>query len=250
MDRSMYIVLVVCVLAIVQSLFGVGLLLFGTPTLLLMGLSFQDALQVLLPASLALSVCQLWADGVSDTVKSSLAIWPLPGLAIGLWMALNSGFDIKLDLMAAALLVASALLRLSGGISLKIRSLMRRSNRIAMAFIGFVHGLTNLGGSLLADYASTCEEDKKSCRQFIAFGYATFALSQIALLTIYKGVDSWSINSLGYALLGGVIYMLLGRRVFLKLSQQWFSIALSIFMLCCASVLAAKYFQLMPQLHS
>ncbi|PUA41321.1 hypothetical protein C5U62_32625 [Pseudomonas protegens] len=246
----MYVVLVVFLLAVVQSLFGVGLLLFGTPTLLLMGLSFQEALQVLLPASLTLSILQLWADGMNDTVKPSLAIWPLPGLAIGLWIALESGFDIKLELIAAILLVISATLRLSGGVSLRVRALMRRSNRVAMAVIGLVHGLTNLGGSLLTDYASTCEEDKKRCRQFIAFGYAIFAFTQIVLITIFKGYSTWSITSLGYAVLGGVIYMALGRHVFFKFSQQRYSIALSIFMLCCASVLTAKYFQLFPTVHS
>ena len=42
--------LIISVLSIVQSLFGIGLLVFGTPTLLLMGYPFPNTLAILLPA--------------------------------------------------------------------------------------------------------------------------------------------------------------------------------------------------------
>ena len=50
----------ILVLALLQSLFGVGILLFGTPILLIMGYEYQEALMYLLPASAALSWSQVW----------------------------------------------------------------------------------------------------------------------------------------------------------------------------------------------
>ena len=64
----MLIFAVIIVLAVVQSLFGVGLLVFGTPTLLLLGYPYQDALAILLPAPLV---------AVSDTLAVIDVVVPL-----------------------------------------------------------------------------------------------------------------------------------------------------------------------------
>ena len=57
--QSWFALLVVALLTLVQSVFGVGLLVFGTPTLLLAGCDFDRALALLLPASLCVSAAQL-----------------------------------------------------------------------------------------------------------------------------------------------------------------------------------------------
>ena len=49
---------IVALLAIVQSVFGMGILVFGTPTLLLMGYDFTSVLGLLLPASVSISAVQ------------------------------------------------------------------------------------------------------------------------------------------------------------------------------------------------
>ena len=45
--------------AIVQSIFGTGVLLFGTPILLILGYNFQYALIILLPTSILINFFQL-----------------------------------------------------------------------------------------------------------------------------------------------------------------------------------------------
>ncbi len=54
-----HIMLIVAVTAIIQSMFGAGILLFGTPLLLLFGYEFVDSLIVLLPISLAINLLQI-----------------------------------------------------------------------------------------------------------------------------------------------------------------------------------------------
>ena len=46
-------------LVIFQSLFGVGLLLFGTPIFLLLGYNFESTLILILPVSITISLLQL-----------------------------------------------------------------------------------------------------------------------------------------------------------------------------------------------
>jgi len=53
------ILLTVVSTSVIQSVFGVGVLLFGTPLLLLLGYEFVDALGVLLPVSIAISTLQV-----------------------------------------------------------------------------------------------------------------------------------------------------------------------------------------------
>ncbi|WP_244115554.1 hypothetical protein [Burkholderia gladioli] len=50
---------IVALLAVVQSIFGMGVLVFGTPTLLLLGFDFTSVLGLLLPSSMAISAIQV-----------------------------------------------------------------------------------------------------------------------------------------------------------------------------------------------
>ena len=52
-------VLIISILIFFQSIFGVGLLLFGTPTFLLLNYNFLDTLNILLPISVSISFLQL-----------------------------------------------------------------------------------------------------------------------------------------------------------------------------------------------
>ena len=45
--------------SIFQSIFGVGILLFGTPTFLLLGYNYFETLNIILPWSLIISLLQI-----------------------------------------------------------------------------------------------------------------------------------------------------------------------------------------------
>ena len=53
------IILILGFLSIMQSIFGVGLLLFGTPSFILMGFNFNETLTMLLPLSISISFLQV-----------------------------------------------------------------------------------------------------------------------------------------------------------------------------------------------
>ena len=85
------ILIVITVLSVVQSFFGMGVLIFGTPTLLLMGCDFITTLGYLLPASFAISLLQVLTAGTSRVpVSRYLYLLFLPGIGVGLWLTGNS----------------------------------------------------------------------------------------------------------------------------------------------------------------
>jgi len=49
----------ILVTSVLQSIFGTGILLFGTPVLLMLGNNFQTTLTILLPASILVNCFQL-----------------------------------------------------------------------------------------------------------------------------------------------------------------------------------------------
>src|SRR5882757_7873526 len=99
---EMLIFAIIAVLAVVQSLFGIGLLVFGTPTLLLLGYPYQDALAVLLPASLAVSLLQLRTVPKLDrAVALRFGIWCLIPLAAALVLVSQLHLKTSLNLAVA-----------------------------------------------------------------------------------------------------------------------------------------------------
>ncbi|MBU1344056.1 MAG: hypothetical protein KKD66_20775 [Proteobacteria bacterium] len=59
---SLDILLIVIGTSLIQSVFGVGVLLFGTPILLALGYDFIKAITVLLPISLTINMFQIIKD--------------------------------------------------------------------------------------------------------------------------------------------------------------------------------------------
>lgn len=233
------IMMVVAVLAMVQSLFGVGLLLFGTPILLMLGLSFRDALWVLLPASITVSSLQLLLDRRLDLpVAKTLLVWTVPSVGFGLLLVLTLTLKIRIDFLVIAILIVSVLLRLSSRMRERLMVFCNDYRRAMLLVIGLVHGLTNMGGSLLSVYAAAQSTDKFAIRQFIALGYVLFAGTQ--LLVLIATQTGQYPNPLAYMAIGGAVFVGLGRRAFDAMNQRRYAFLLNLFMLGCASMLIGK----------
>ena len=70
--------LIVFIFSIIQSIFGVGLLLFGTPTLLLLGYSYEVTLWTLLPASITISIIQIVRGYIYIKVNKEVYFFTIP----------------------------------------------------------------------------------------------------------------------------------------------------------------------------
>ena len=83
---------VIAVLSVVQSVFGMGVLIFGTPTLLLLGYDFTEAICMLVPASFVISLLQVTnlQTRLGGHLAPSLSDLPAPGIGVGLWIIQGS----------------------------------------------------------------------------------------------------------------------------------------------------------------
>ena len=167
----------------VQSIFGVGLLLFGTPTLLLLGHPYADTLWILLPASVTISIVQVIRGYTYISPDWTVYLFTVPPLAVCLVFTLiqRDFFDIT-KVIGAALLFVS-FIRYSPNLKNMMTGLIERHIQSYCMFMGTVHGLSNLGGGLLSVLMATIYNEKYAIRTNIALVYLIFVVSQLCVLT-------------------------------------------------------------------
>jgi len=234
------IYLIIAALAVVQSLFGIGLLVFGTPTLLLVGYSFPQALAVLLPASLAVSLLQLFTvPRIDREFAIRFGGWCLVPLATALTLVLVFHLQTSLNLLVAVALTAVAALRAFPRLDESARGWLVRHQRAWLLVTGIVHGLSNLGGGLLAILASSRFRDKDRIRSTIVYCYICFAAIQLCVLGVLNpGIFSW--RQATYAATSALVFLGVGRHVFQWVSAPVFNQLLTAFMASYAVLLSAR----------
>jgi len=167
---------------VIQSLFGVGILLFGTPLLLLLGYDFSYTLSVLLPISIAINMLQVVKHYTYIDLKlyKRVLLYSIPFIILFLFIITNIQLNIALIIGLFLLLVAGK--NISPRVEQSLATAIKHE-KIYLAIMGAVHGITNLGGSLLTALVHEQKQAKNSARVTIAICYSTFAFFQ--LLTLY-----------------------------------------------------------------
>src|SRR4029077_18049110 len=106
------------------SVFGVGLLVFGTPTLLLLGFSFAEVLAYLLPCSIVISALQVADGGLKlEHIRRKLLAFTAPSLLLGTFLilvVLKRNIDMRQ--IVGAMLVVTAALRMLGPFRQRMQS--------------------------------------------------------------------------------------------------------------------------------
>lgn len=225
------IVAIIAVLSAVQSVFGMGVLVFGTPTLLLLGFDFSEALGWLLPASIAISAAQVAGDRARAValVRSGLPFWCLVPLAAALALVLVADVAARIDLAIGFAMIAAALIRLVPAAQQRLGRAVLRYERGYLVIMGVVHGLTNMGGALLSIYASAGAGDKRAIRATISTYYLCFGVVQLATLALLRPA-MLGVHSLVAAAVGALVYLQFGRRVFRRASARGYACSLTSFM--------------------
>lgn len=103
------ILLTVVATSVVQSIFGVGVLLFGTPLLLLFGYGFVDALGVLLPISIAINSLQILKhyQYIDTKFYKNVLVYSIPFVV--LFLSIVTTARINISLLIGGLLIFVAL---------------------------------------------------------------------------------------------------------------------------------------------
>lgn len=213
--------LVIFVLSVVHAILGVGLLLFGTPTLMLLGMGFAETLAVVLPCSMTVNLCQLRRGLPADRADlGRFARATLPMLALGMLVALWSLSTRWTAILVGGALLGVGVLRSSSAATAWLTRVISAHRRGYLSGLGLIHGLSNMGGGLLVVYASAVSRDKEEMRRVVAMGYLMFEVVQVATLAAV-GPHHFAASQLHLAGLSFVAYWI-GNHVFQGLSQDRF----------------------------
>ena len=169
--------------SLVQSFFGVGLLLIGTPTLLALGYEFFEILAVLLPLSLIVSVIQIlnFRYSINKKVKKNTLVYSLPMIVIGMYLS-----EMKPNITPILVGLILIILGLKNTFYSKHFDEKKILHPLAFSFLGFFHGFTNLGGGVLSGLINTLSNKKNMKLSIIAFIYASFCIVQLSYMFLFK----------------------------------------------------------------
>ena len=226
MDSTNYfeifiLTIVISSFSIVQTLFGVGLLVFGTPTLLLMGYPFTTALFLLLPSSIILSAIQIYAGKNEIVVKKEFIYYSIPPMLLGLFIVSAGYFNWNLKLTIGLILVFITAVRTFKRYHKYLANIFSSNIKLYMAFMGAIHGISNQGGGLLTLYFSTIYDNKLKIRSNIAFCYFTYGVFQLLYLLIFH-FDSIAILGIILSAISILIFFTVGGKIFHHTSEQLF----------------------------
>ena len=184
MAEIYYLVIIIAVFSIVQSIFGVGLLLFGTPTLLLLGYSYSETLWLLLPCSVTISLIQVVNNYKLIEAKKRVIYLIIPTLVLGLTLVVTYANGINMTKMVGVLLLLIGIIRFSSKLQTLLSSMVKKHIQIYYIIIGVVHGVSNMGGGPLSILMSTIYSKKEIIRANVAFIYLILAMFQLVVLSI------------------------------------------------------------------
>ena len=175
------ILITVAVSSFIQSIFGVGVLLFGTPLLMLQGYDFFQAVIVLLPISLLINLSQIAKDHkrVNIDFYKTIIVYTIPFIVI--FLTVLNETKINIGLLIGVLLMFVATKDSSARVNHFV-NLVVQHEKSYFILMGIVHGLTNLGGPLLTVAVHSKGYEKRTTRATVAASYATFATFQIVTL--------------------------------------------------------------------
>ena len=240
MDIIVYLTIIL--ISIVQSIFGVGVLLFGTPLFMLYNYDFKTTLLILLPISITISLLQTIKNTTSVDIPflKGFLIYSIPFVIV--FLAIGVQKSVNFDLLTGVFLIFVSL-RSSSIIIEKILESLRNYDKLSFVAMGIIHGLTNLGGSLLTAMVFNKNLLKNNMRSTIAICYATFATFQILTLIVITGWDVLvSYFNLNFFLVGIFSFFSADKLIYSKMDMEKYEKSFSFFLLLSGFSLIVKNF--------
>ena len=235
-------IIIILALITVQSIFGVGLLLFGTPSFLLLGYDFANTINILMPVSITISALQFFKSKVSDrNFIKEYNLFCLPFLILFLVLALKFKHFLDFKIIVAFLLIFSSILILNKRRFSSFKKIFFNSKKYILIGIGCVHGLTNMGGSFLAIYSTLISKNiKEVARYYISYGYLIMGILQFitVLFISFKILD---FNKLYYIFLVVIIYFPI-QKIFKNINDKKFSKYINLIALIYGVLILVSYY--------
>jgi uncharacterized membrane protein YfcA len=213
-------------LIIIQTILGVGILVLGTPILLLFNHDIIEIISILLPLSILTSLINLSYQKlkkkelnifIDRQTKIFFFLICLPCIFVGLMILKKFGNNLDFRTIVALVILFSIFLSTKKNFFNKLNNQIKK---ILLGLIGIIHGLTNSGGSLLALMFSN-EKNKNNSRYNITYFYFYLALAQYLLFALYfKNSLVYYFDK--YFFLLFIISIILGNLLISYLNEKFF----------------------------
>lgn len=234
------ILLTIIVTATIQSIFGVGMLLFGTPMLLLLGYSFVDSLGVVLPISIAISLLQVLKhfDYVDKVFFKNVLRYCIP--VIVLFLALIASIKINVGFIMGIFLLLVALKSFLPQVEAALKSIVKYE-KLYLVITGLVHGVSNLGGSLLTVMIYSKNYPKDTTRVTAAACYAVFALFQLLTLLIMQTEFTIAYATKAFLVQIGILtFLIVEKMLYGNIDNEKYNRIFAVFLFVAGFALIAK----------
>jgi hypothetical protein len=184
MAEIYYLAIIIAIFSVIQSIFGVGILLFGTPTLLLLEYSYSETLWILVPCSVVISLIQVVNDYKLIEAKKRAVYLVIPSLIFSLTIVVIYATGLNITKLVGVLLLFIGVIRFSSRLQDFLGVMVKKKTQFYYIVIGLVHGVTNMGGGPLTILMSSIYSKKEIIRANVAFIYLILAMFQLAVLSI------------------------------------------------------------------
>ena len=222
-------------LVVLQTIVGVGVLVLGTPILLILNYDIVQTISILLPISILTSLINLFyfkfIEKISildlgANIKKSFFTICIPAIFIGIILLKYFYDEINFKILVSIFILISLIIKkYYDNYLLTLSSI---NSKIMLFGIGLVHGLTNSGGTLLSIFILNISKNLKfKTRYNLTFFYFFLASLQYFIFIFFFQILTF-FDILIYLILVIFIGVLVGNFLVRHISEKKFNFLIEI----------------------
>ena len=180
-------------LVLIQTIVGVGVLVLGTPILLILDYNIVETISILLPVSILTSLMNLiyfkfinkipFLD-LGSKVKKSFFTICIPAILFGTILLKYFHEVINFKILVSVLILTTLIVKKFFNNHLLILSNSKK--KAMLLVIGLVHGVSNAGGALLSIFILNINKNlKNQTRYSLTFFYFFLAFLQYSIFSFF-----------------------------------------------------------------
>ena len=180
-------------LVLIQTIIGVGILVLGTPILLILNYNIIETISILLPISILTSVINLiyfkfinkiQILDLGGKVKKSFFIICIPAILFGTILMKYFHEIINFKILVSILIFTTLIAKKFFNDYLLMLSNLKK--KVMLLVIGLVHGVSNSGGALLSIFILNINKNLKAqTRYSLTFFYFFLAFLQYSIFSFF-----------------------------------------------------------------
>jgi len=229
--------LLVIILSTIQSIAGIGLLIIGTPILLILNYHFFEVLNILLPCSILISLLQITNIEKISKSDKKMIFFSLPLVVIGILIINFIQLKINIKIFIGVSIILVLFIKILNIKKELLQLIFIKKKFITFSAIGLFHGLTNAGGSLISLLFLLNKKGKKeTIKSCIVFSYLLFALTQYITINIFIEEIKFGLSNVNLFIFT-IIGFLIGKKLFPLFKKNNFILMLNFIIFFAAIIL-------------